>query len=31
VSDSNYAINSYRVTWRKLYIYTKALGYLENE
>ena len=24
VSDSKYAINSYRATWRKLYKYTKA-------
>ena len=31
MSDSNYAINSYRTTWRKLYKYTKALGYLDNE
>ncbi len=31
MSDSKYALNSYRSTWRKLYKYTKALGYLENE
>ena len=31
VRDSKYAINSYRSTWRKLYKYTKALGYLDNE
>lgn len=30
VSESNYAINSYRATWRKVYRYTKASGYLEN-
>ena len=31
VSDSKYALKSYRSTWRKLYKYTKALGYLDNE
>jgi hypothetical protein len=31
VSDSRYAINSYRATWRKLYKYTKSLGYFEHE
>ncbi len=31
MSDSKYALNSYRATWRKLYKYTKALGYLEHE
>lgn len=31
VSDSKSAINSYRATWRKLYQYTKALGYLDKE
>jgi hypothetical protein len=31
MSDSKYAINSYRTTWRKLYKYTTALGYLDNE
>ena len=30
MSDSKYAINSYRSTWRKLYKYTKALGYLAH-
>jgi hypothetical protein len=29
VSDSNYAINSYRSTWRKLYKYTKDLSLIE--
>jgi hypothetical protein len=28
--DSRYAVESYRATWRKLYSYTKALGYLET-
>lgn len=27
VSDSNYAVSSYRSTWRKIYKYTKALGH----
>lgn len=31
MSDSKYALNSYRTTWRKLYKYTKELGYLEHE
>ena len=31
MSDSKYAINSYRSTWRKLYKYTESLGYLEHE
>jgi len=31
VSDSEYALNSYRSTWRKLYKYTGTLGYLEHE
>lgn len=31
MSDSTYAINSYRSTWRKLYKYTRASGYLDNE
>ena len=31
ISASKYALNSYRATWRKLYKYTKALGYLKNE
>ena len=31
MSDSKYAVNSYRSTWRKLYKYTKALGHLDNE
>lgn len=31
ISDSEYAVKSYRSTWRKLYKYTKALGYLDNE
>lgn len=28
--DSDYAVNSYRATWRKLYSYTKALGHLDD-
>lgn len=31
MSDSKYAINSYRATWRKLHKYTKELRYLEHE
>jgi len=31
MSDSKYAINSYRSTWRKLYKHTKALGYIDDE
>jgi len=31
MSDSKYALNSYRTTWRKLNKYTKELGYLEYE
>jgi hypothetical protein len=31
MSDSNYAIKSYRSTWRKLYNYTKSLGFISNE
>ena len=29
-SDSQYAVDSYRATWRKLYSYTKAQGHLES-
>jgi hypothetical protein len=31
MSDSNYAIKSYRSTWKKLYKYTKSLGFIDNE
>ena len=31
MSDSNYAINSYRTTWRKLYKFTRASGYLGQQ
>lgn len=31
MSDSQYAVNSYRTTWRKLHKYTKELGYLGHE
>lgn len=31
MSDSNYAIKSYRSTWRKLYNYTKSLGFISDE
>jgi hypothetical protein len=31
MSDSQYAVNAYRATWRKLYKYTKELGYLDHE
>ena len=31
VSDSKYALNSYRSTWRKLQRYTKGLGYLKHK
>ena len=31
MSDSNYAIKSYRSTWRKLYKHTKALGFIDDE
>lgn len=30
-SDSNYAINSYRTTWRKLHKFTRASGYLDEQ
>ncbi|CAK8722074.1 hypothetical protein KKHLCK_11330 [Candidatus Electrothrix laxa] len=29
VSDSAYAVNSYKSTWRKIYKYTKTLGLIE--
>ena len=29
MSDSNYAVNSYRSTWKKLHKYTKELGYIK--
>ncbi|MFH1115481.1 MAG: hypothetical protein V1792_16355, partial [Pseudomonadota bacterium] len=28
--ESEYAVKSFRATWRKLYSYTKALGHLEG-
>jgi len=31
MSDSQYAVKSYRSTWRKLYKYTKALGHLNDD
>jgi hypothetical protein len=31
MSSSNYAIKSYRSTWKKLYEYTKASGYINDE
>ena len=31
ISDSNYAIKSYRSTWRKLYKHTKSLGFIDDE
>jgi len=30
-SDSKYAVSSYRATWKKLYKYTKTMGYLEGD
>ncbi len=30
-SDSKYALNSYKATWKKLYKYTKDLGYIDDE
>jgi len=30
VSDSKYALNSYRATWRKLERYVLSLGYEES-
>ena len=29
--DSDYALKSYRSTWKKIYLYTKNLGHVEDE